>query len=449
MDSSKLLESIVTLDTIIRPGDLIDRISTVETENDYKESYKCIGDLLESEKDDRYFFAKLEDMNFSSYYCIEEGNHRYYRESDEYKTSNYTRENMKKILDKHKKPAVFGDIVNQETRVDPKIRKGFDVLIDQEKIYVLVTDKLSTIFRDRTGIKNFRIVPYKINIYEAGDFFVEHRDTPEKDLIATAVVHVDGDYGTMVIDGYTWYEMCGDVLFFYPEVLHEVKPVPNYRETITFKVYKTGNLSNVALPENTNEITKRFVKRVDTTKSFGILLQNGYNYYDILCEDADITGSLKGHDQKILDIVKEIGKTNYYFVPVITVVNYDNLDEDYYHYISSDDEDYEYDEESEERRKIRIKTSKNQETYDGTKDEIYIINVHNINSDYQKILSEQRNMNVKTIQKMPVYYLGKGFKVGERTRYNVFIGNQHTGKLEEDIYMNVLLVVEEDPVVVI
>lgn len=33
----------------------------------------------------------------------------------------------KKILQKLLKPAEFGDILNSKTKIDPKIRKGFDV----------------------------------------------------------------------------------------------------------------------------------------------------------------------------------------------------------------------------------------------------------------------------------------------------------------------------------
>lgn len=42
---------------------------------------------------------------------------------------------------------------------------------------------------------------------------------------------------------------------------------------------------------------------------------------------------------------------------------------------------------------------------------------------------------------MSVYYLGKGFRVGEKTRHNIRIGNQSTGHVEEDIYLNTLLVI--------
>ena len=96
----------------------------------------------------------------------------------------------------------------QKTRVDETVRKGFDICVDNENLKVssYLIQKIKELFVRDMGVENIEIVPYKLNIYEKGDFFAEHRDTPEDRLIATVVLHITGDYSCMEVDGKKWTE---------------------------------------------------------------------------------------------------------------------------------------------------------------------------------------------------------------------------------------------------
>ena len=62
---------------------------------------------------------------------------------------------------------------------------------------------------------------------------------------------------------------------------------------------------------------------------------------------------------------------------------------------------------------------------------------------------ELRNLEIYQIGKdpvlpknFPIFYLGNGFKIGEKQDFNCFIGNECTGVVERDIYVNVMFYVE-------
>lgn len=451
------------LDILMKSGKRIDTIYTVKSHDDEqditKEPYKCIGDLFEGgQGTDRYYFGTFDD-EYTSLYSVADPN---YSETDGRgrKKKNYLNRysnrfsdnNVKKIKDSlisYRKVAEFGDIAAQQTRVDENVRKGFDIVIDQNDVKTYITDKLHDLFYEKTGIRNVRIEPYKINIYEKGDFFAEHRDSPSKDLIATIVVHVDGEYGSMVVDGEIWQKDDGNVLIFYSDVLHEVKPVKEYRETMTFKVFTTKSLSDLISSESDGskmifssgigESAQGIAKRIDIGKQFGILLQNGYTYLNIGSCDPDLSDeeTLKGVDNQLIAAIKQLG-LKYRFVPVI-VKDIKTIDRhsSYYDDDSDDDTDIEYDERTRETVKTSFRPSRKIPSYEGLSDEISNLEIFNICPELQ-----EKVQNKTEVPPMPVYYLGKGFRVGEKTRRNVYIGNDYSGHVEENIYLNVLLVID-------
>ncbi|AYV76214.1 MAG: hypothetical protein Terrestrivirus5_36 [Terrestrivirus sp.] len=440
------------IDTIYTKGSFNDELSVTN------KPHKCIGDIFSDQNNAaRYYFDKFDD-EYQSLYRVVNPNEtemdkygqkkKYLNRYSNVRFSYDSTEKIKAALSPLKKVAEFGDVAKQQTRVDENIRKGFDVVIDQKNVVTNITDTLREMFYEKTGIRNIRVEPYKINIYEKGDFFTEHRDSPSRDLIATIVLHVDGEYDSMIIDGRTWKSIDGNVLIFYSDVLHEVKPVVNYRETMTFKVFITKTLSDVITPESCGskmifspgigDIAQKIAKRINISKQFGILLQNGYTYLDIE-EYSDFDSdekTLKGVDNDIIGAIKELD-LKYRFVPVITK-DVEMVDEysNYYSNSSESDSDSESDESSSEHVKTRFSPSHKKPTYEGFPDEIDNLSIYNICAQLrEKIHCSDEAMS------MPVYYLGKGFRVGERTRRNVYIGNQYSGHVEENIYLNILIVV--------
>jgi len=455
---------------LMKTGTHIDTIYTKGSFNDElcvtNKPHKCIGDIFSDQNNaTRYYFDTFDD-EYQSFYKVINPNKT---EMDKYgqkkkylyrysavRSNIDNIEKIKTALSPFKKVAEFGDIATQQTRIDENIRKGFDVVIDQNNVVTDITDTLREIFYEKTGIRNIKVEPYKINIYEKGDFFAEHRDSPSRDLIATIVVHIDGEYDSMVIDGKTWRSTDGNILIFYSDVLHEIKPVTNYRETMTFKVFITKTLSDVIAPESygskmifspgIGDTAQKIAKRINISKQFGILLQNGYTYLDI--EEYSDSGSdadsdvrtLKGVDNDIVNAIKELGFT-YRFVPVIVKdVEMVNKYSNYY----SNSSDSEADSESEDMKstdehvKTRFNPSRKEPSYEGFPDEIDNLSIYNICPE----LREKIRNSSDEVASIPVYYLGKGFRVGERTRRNVYIGNQYSGHIEENIYLNVLLVIE-------
>jgi hypothetical protein len=281
---------------LMKTGTHIDTIYTKGSFNDElcvtNKPHKCIGDIFSDQNNaTRYYFDTFDD-EYQSFYKVINPNKT---EMDKYgqkkkylyrysavRSNIDNIEKIKTALSPFKKVAEFGDIATQQTRIDENIRKGFDVVIDQNNVVTDITDTLREIFYEKTGIRNIKVEPYKINIYEKGDFFAEHRDSPSRDLIATIVVHIDGEYDSMVIDGKTWRSTDGNILIFYSDVLHEIKPVTNYRETMTFKVFITKTLSDVIAPESygskmifspgIGDTAQKIAKRINISKQFGILL---------------------------------------------------------------------------------------------------------------------------------------------------------------------------------
>jgi hypothetical protein len=302
-------------------------------------------------------------------------------------------------------PAMFGDVASQSTRVDPIVRKGFDISAKTKGVRIdeSFTEKMLTIFREKTGIYHVDLKPYKINGYEPGDFFAEHRDSPNEDLLATLIFLIEGETNKMTIDGSVWPNYCNIAIFF-TDVPHEVLPVERYRETILFKVFATKRF---AMKTYDNSLFTE-LSRMLPSETHGVLLQNGY-----ALSDYDNFKQLKGVDRVMYDYYTE-NKKKVSLHPVLVVSTVSASDGNYndkpdYYCISSTDrkDEYRVDDESS-----------------------LMISVHNLSSTPRKV------------PHMNVFILGKGFKMGEKHLNNEYIGNEYGGKIEQNIYINVLMVCE-------
>lgn len=275
--------------------------------------------------------------------------------------------------------AVFGDVKAQQTRVDLRVRRGFDININEfnkktkqnrdaldarqqqassatsssskksnasifEKestprdihvggllgtLRVTNTDEIADLAREAFGYSQLQVVPYKINIFEKGDFFKPHPDSPSPFLLATAVVSVRGKSSELVLhDDGKEYPFEGDVCLFLPEVWHEVKPVSEYRETVTYKIFWHRPVSLSKQLSDKSPCTVSLVSRIhNVRKPFGVLLQNGYTFFHeatLAQAEVDVQSNIpralvmKGADRSLLQSIEEMG-LSYHFVPVLVM----------------------------------------------------------------------------------------------------------------------------------
>lgn len=406
MDFPKILQDITAKVTAVKelfePGDLINSMTEHSSERRgfYDEGQVSSANLAQ-------ILKKATTRVFFGYFPTEYGHVTPYVYTDDTGVTNrppwdYDSGFLKKLMT-IAVPAAFGDVALSETRVDPTVRKGFDVAITSTKPGVVISDDniqtLTKLFTTMTGIGSVTVVPYKVNIYQPGDFFTVHRDSPEDRLLATMIWQVAGNSRDMVIDGKPWEY--GDVAVFFTDVLHEVKPVTKYRETISFKVYRKGN---VALnPHDTPEF--QLLDQVIPKYQHGVLLQSGY-----MVATAD-NPVLKGVDQLVYEYYQQRNRV-VKFAPV--VVKCESFVDDYAH--SHDDD-------------LQIILCGDPHPGDDTDKEPLAIEVYNMAATDDPV------------PYMPVFWLGPGFKIGECVHHNINIGNQSTGKVIEDVYTNVMMVV--------
>lgn len=142
--------------------------------------------------------------------------------------------------------ATFG--VNDKEITDTKYRNArvlnkdkFDIKLGLSRSQIKYLDQL--IIAKLISHQYFTLTKEKLNIYKTGDFFNEHRDTPEKNLLATLVVCLPfefsgGDFG-IVDDVVNLSKNSTSLQFiiFYPEMRHKVFEVTKgYRVTATYAI---------------------------------------------------------------------------------------------------------------------------------------------------------------------------------------------------------------------
>lgn len=386
-----------------------------DDESECIDEYKCLGGCFQEATPQRVYFANNPYRNYTAYSISEmEGNKkvvysRYFRDY-------YDSSKMRERLEKYRKPAQFGDISKEETRVDETVRKGFDITLAEHKNIKIsegLYEHLRKAFVNATGMNNVEIVPYKINIYQPGDFFKPHRDSPAKNLIATIVVHIEGEKEVFKVDNTRWdenYNQDNDFCFFFTDVLHEVTPVNKYRETLTFKVFKQPDIRN-ELKGELSPTARQISQRINLTKPFGVLLQHGYTYMDV-CGGEQLP--FKGLDEKLVLALRELG-VEFNLSPVIV----------------KDQLRYKDDDSAWERGKNPVK-----KTFSGEPDEICNLYIYNVSDELYDLLGIQGSQKCHS---RDVYYLGMGFHFGEHIENELYIGNEYNGTAVENIYVNLLL----------
>src|SRR6201996_3171229 len=84
--------------------------------------------------------------------------------------------------------AGYGDVAAQETKIDPEIRKAFEMKSSEFSCNDSILEVLAREWSEHFIPRKVRVESYKINIYPPGGHFKSHRDTPEKDLVGTFIV---------------------------------------------------------------------------------------------------------------------------------------------------------------------------------------------------------------------------------------------------------------------
>ncbi len=98
--------------------------------------------------------------------------------------------------------------------------------------------------------RQVRAEPYKLVIYGPGGFFKLHQDTPEKNLVGTALLRLcDTSDGELVVypppylslklqQPFQWGHQAENLCMFYPDLSHEFKTISHgYRVILAFKIF--------------------------------------------------------------------------------------------------------------------------------------------------------------------------------------------------------------------
>ena len=134
--------------------------------------------------------------------------------------------------------AGYGDVTAQETKINPEIRKAFEIKSSEfscdDAVLKALAQKWSTHFIPH----KVRVESYKINIYPPGGHFKVHRDTPEKDLVGTFIVGLLYECDEALRLGpkkLSLYPL--EAVAFHPDLPHEVLPNDDLRASLAFKVF--------------------------------------------------------------------------------------------------------------------------------------------------------------------------------------------------------------------
>lgn len=204
--------------------------------------------------------------------------------------------------------APFGDQNKLQTVVDKEIRDAKDISIDYFSISDNVLDEIAQAWSQKLFPTKVIVKPYKINLYGKNGHFELHQDTPEQDMVGTALIALSRSSNLKLekYESYTWYANPGDCIMFYTDVPHKVNRHydSNIRGTVAFKIYADGNQK----PDINYHIDKvvSCLNDIDLT-NFGFLLGHGYSIK---------TECFKGSDHVLVAALDKMGK-KYTIIPII------------------------------------------------------------------------------------------------------------------------------------
>ena len=237
---------------------------------------------------------------------------------------NLDQEMLQKLYEKAE-DSPFGDNQKLETVIDKNVRNAKELVNIQ--VSEQVCKKIAEEWEKNLFPQKVRVVPYKLNMYTSDGHFTEHRDTPEKDMVGTALISLwEHEYHMPSLHvrdckkdkEYTWRPSEPDCIMFYTDCPHEVKK-SNYnkskiRATVAFKIY--------AIPfEQTFDEYKvnsvicalKSFEEFHKDTSYGFILDHDY------CLETDVE-ALKGNDALLVKSLKAMGK-NIVILPILHQFN--------------------------------------------------------------------------------------------------------------------------------
>lgn len=214
--------------------------------------------------------------------------------------------------------AGYGDVRTQETKVDLAVRDAHEITRDEFALEDSLLDKIAALWSQHFSAR-VRVEPYKINVYGPGGFFKPHKDTPEKDLVGTFLVGLgetwgDDDEPHLVVAGEKWWTIALECVAFYPDVVHEVRPVSKgYRAALALKVFR---IADDGAPDAVRAGRYALVEPLvaQLRAPVGVLFQRQYGIS---------TTELSGLDAVVLDCARKraaasVGKLEVHVLPVLT-----------------------------------------------------------------------------------------------------------------------------------
>ncbi len=408
------LDTIGTISPNFLSSDVIPSEFHVQLKVDYdnkyeKKQYRLINEIINSINQSSYAMGNIDKFSIS----FDNDN----IVIDEINTISY------KILRKFASKAGYGDIKQQKTNYDETIRKALS--IDNFKIKKDIIEKVKNIWITNFPHKNIRVEPYKINIYEKDNFFLEHRDTPSKNLVGSIVVSLynNSETGKLILkinndtneinntasyNDIEFDEKNFNWIAFYPDVLHRVTPIlesDGLRINMTFKIF--------SLEENNDELiedlllkNKNVFNKLAKMESFGLILNHKYSI------DTE-NHALKGVDKYIFDLLSTL--PNDFNIDVIPIIYTTNANE----YFTNDSNNYSDNDSDDE--------------YD-TCGELKV-NVYPFTFDDIKYLNDISNIHTK-IDERRFYFINKhnfGSVLNEEYDTTGYTGNEYREDSEHQI----------------
>ena len=234
-------------------------------------------------------------------------------------------------------PAFYGDQKQLETVHDETVRKSREITNFSVSPEI---DKEVEAYWEKHFLIPCQAQPYKINLYRAGDFFKEHKDTPDKELVGTVLIGLgcrfvkDWDFKSFVVkdvlhdESISWKADKMNVCAFYSDCPHEVQVIPdgdqNIRATLSYKIYaapeaiQKGWISrnpddklNLAIDVIYKKLYSLVSTDIDVSKAngkFGVILSYDYSLH---------TEALKGADKIFIKAVQRFPKVDYQVIPVL------------------------------------------------------------------------------------------------------------------------------------
>jgi hypothetical protein len=233
-------------------------------------------------------------------------------------TLNISQEKLKELY-QDGEIAGYGDAKTLETKTDPEVRSSKE--ITQIEVCPEITSNIEQNWSKIMYPKKVKAIPYKLNLYLGEDHFEEHLDTPDKNLVGTALVSLSsgGQSSAFSISDvnrkqkHYWGKYSPNCIMFYTDCPHRVESgnLKDVRATLAFKIYASENQEVLDL-QRLETVMEHLEKLFNKTNTKGFILEHGYSLE---------TESFTGSDALLIAALEKMGKK----IQVLPIVYHFNL----------------------------------------------------------------------------------------------------------------------------